>query len=111
MNKERLKVLLSLILVSPSSSLAQTEDLPSVSNINFILNDHNAGALGINMNSVRENFKNSHAREILSYENLKASFSEEGNFLDLSTLDNSTIRLPLDIQMVGPNKGDWFDEK
>lgn len=110
MDKKGIKVFLGLIFVGPTSSLAQTKDLNHPTNKYFILNDDNANVLGIDMNNVRENFKLNHSREILSYENLKASFSEEGHFLDLSTLDNHTVRLPLDMQMVGPNKGDWFDE-
>lgn len=109
MDKKNLKVFFSLVFVGPPS-FARIKDLAPSSDNYFILNDQNAGSLGINMDIVRENFKNCYAREILTYENLKASFSEEGHFLDLSTLDNHTVRLPMELQMVGPNKGDWFDE-
>lgn len=69
------------------------------------INDYNAAEVGINISQVKEQFENQAGRIILSNENIKVRFNQEGNHLDFSTFDDVHIRVDFNSQMVAPNKG------
>lgn len=68
-------------------------------------NDSNAAQLGINMRALRSQFQQATGKEILNNETVKIAFDLEGDYLDFSTFDGATIRVPFNDQAVAPNKG------
>lgn len=69
------------------------------------VNDKNAASIGLNIVELREKFLANSGRVILTNENIKVRFDQEGKHLDFSTFDNFSVRVNYFEQKVSPNKG------
>jgi hypothetical protein len=71
----------------------------------LFINAQNARNAGVSIAELRQQFFMQNGRVLLTNENIKVRFDQEGNHLDFSTFDNSSIRVDFDKQNVSPNKG------
>lgn len=69
------------------------------------VNDSNAVTVGLDISEIRTKFLENSGRIILTNENIKVRFDQEGKHLDFSTFDNYSIRVNYNEQKVSPNKG------
>lgn len=68
------------------------------------LNPNTAQELGLDFNALTEDFSTTTGKVFNPNETIKVRFDREGQYLDFSTLDNFSIRVPYLAQNVGPNK-------
>lgn len=74
-------------------------------NSTILVDDSSAHTVGIDITELRNRFYKETGRIILTNEQIKVLFDNEGGHIDFSTFDDFSIRVDFNQQRVAPNKG------